>query len=126
MSFWENKTIIKDNVEYYQLYIACPICSWGARPSVPAYWHHDNCGGNMYIGDNGYYYCEKCGYTAPIIEWGYICADCQKCGHENVVIHDNLEHVGEALAVTGMVASTGAGLKWLARVTNALIQQCEE
>lgn len=122
----ENKTITKDNVEYYQLYIACPICSREGRSSVPAYWHHNNCGGKMYIGDNGYYYCEKCGYTAPIIECGYICADCKKCGHEKVVIHDKLKHVGEAFAILGMIASTGAGLKWLARLTNVIMQQCED
>ena len=118
-------SFVKDNVEYYQLYIACPICLREGRPSVPAYWHHSLDGYDMYIGDNGYYYCKECGYTAPIIEWAYICADCKKNGHEKAVKLDDLKHVGEALAISGMVNSTGAGLKWLARVTNALIQQCE-
>ena len=117
-------SFVKDNVEYYQLYIACPICLREGRPSVPVYWHHSLDGYDMYIGDNGYYYCEKCGYTAPVIEWGYTCADCIGAGHEKAVKLDDLKHLAEALAISGMVTHL-AGMKWLTRVTNSLIQQCE-
>jgi len=118
-------SFLRDGVEYYQLYIGCPVCLMEGRPNVPEYWHHSKDGADMYIGDNGYYYCKDCGYTAPVINWAYECYVCKKAGHEKAVKLDNLKHVGEALSISGMVASTEAGLRWLARVATALSLQCE-
>lgn len=118
------KSFVKDNIEYYQLFIQCPVCLKEGRPTTPAYWYHSKDGKEMYIGDNGYYYCKDCGYTAPVIEWGYECCDCKQAGHEKAVVLDDLKHVAEAVSISGMVVTTGAGLKWLSRVANALAQQC--
>lgn len=116
------KSFKQNGVEYYQMFIGCPVCVMEGRPTYPTQWYHHVDGGEMYIGDNGYYYCKTCGATFPIIEWAYECSDCKKAGHEKAVRLDNVKHVAEAIAVAGMV-STPDALKWLNRLTAALIAQ---
>lgn len=115
----------RNNVEYYQMFIGCPVCVMEGRPTKPTQWYHHVDGGEMYIGDNGYYYCIDCAKTMPIIDWAYECSDCKKYGHEKAVKIDNLKHVAEAVAVAGMV-STPDALKWLHRLTAALMEQTEK
>lgn len=112
----------RNNVEYYQMFIGCPVCVKEGRPTKPTQWYHHVDGGEMYIGDNGYYYCIDCAKTMPIINWAYECYECKKAGHEKAVRLDNLKHVAEAIAVAGMV-STHDALKWLHRLTAALMEQ---
>lgn len=116
------KSFKQNGVEYYQMFIGCPVCVREGRPTTPTQWYHHVDGGEMYIGDNGYYYCKTCGATFPIIEWAYVCSDCKKVGHEKAVRLDNVKHVAEAIAVAGMI-STHDALKWLNRLTAALIAQ---
>ena len=62
-----------DGVDYFKLYIKCPVCLEHDWPADFTYWYHHQtadgreCGGEMYLGDNGYYYCSKCGHTAPAL-----------------------------------------------------------
>ena len=116
------KSFVKDGVEYYKLYIQCPICLREGRPSTRTLWSHIDDDGEMYIGDNAYYYCEKCEYTAPIIDWGYVCNDCKKAGHEKAVKLTNIKDFAVAIAISGMV-TTDAGLEWLDKLTAALRRQ---
>ena len=112
----------RNNVEYYQMFIGCPVCAMEGRPTKPTQWYHCEDDGEMYIGDNGYYYCIDCKKTMPIIDWAYVCSDCKSAGHEKAVRLDNLKHIAEAIAVSGLVATTDA-LKWLHRLTAALMEQ---
>ena len=114
----------RNNVEYYQMFIGCPVCVMEGRPTIPTQWYHCEDGGEMYIGDNGYYYCIDCKKTMPIINWAYECFDCKENGHEKAVRIDNIKHIAEAISVAGMVTDMG-GVKWLNRLTNALIKQEE-
>lgn len=116
------KSFVKDGAEYYRLYIPCPICLREGRPSARALWSHNEDDGDMYIGDNAYYYCEKCEKTLPIIDWGYICGDCKKAGHEKAVKLTNIKEIAVAISISGMVTSE-AGLEWLERLTAALRRQ---
>lgn len=121
----ENKTITKDNVEYYQMYIGCPICLREGRPSVPAYWHHNNCGGKMYIGDNAFVYCENCGETIPLVNCRFLCPEChQPFSNGHFIERTDIKDIRTALAVSGMFCD--CGLVWLNRITKAIIQQCED
>ena len=72
----------KDGVNYFQLYIKCPVCleKFGQMEALePIYWTHDYkingtaCGGDIYVGDNAYYYCKKCGHTSHVVNWAYKC-----------------------------------------------------
>lgn len=51
----------KEGVEYFLLYISCPSCIEGGKPTQASYWTHADCGGDLYVGDNAHIYCEKCG-----------------------------------------------------------------
>ena len=116
------KSFIKDGVEYYQMLIGCPVCVMEGRPTKPSQWYHIEDGGEMYIGDNAYYYCIICKKTMPIIDWAYECSDCKKAGHEKAVKLDNLKHVAETISVAGLVTNI-AGIEWLNRLTTSLIKQ---
>ena len=120
----EDVSITKDNVEYYLLYAACPDCLRGGRPSVPAYWHHNNCGGKMYIGDNAFVYCENCGETIPLVNCRFLCPECQPFSNGHFIERTDIKYIGTALAMSGMFCD--CGLVWLNRITKAIIQQCKD
>ncbi len=116
------KTFMKDDVEYRPMYIVCPVCIMERRPTKPTQWYHCEDSGEMYIGDNGYYYCEVCGATFPIAEWAYECSDCKNAGHEKAVKIDNLKHVAEAISTSGLVSNPN-GVQWMNRLCKALAEQ---
>ena len=64
----------KDGATYYQLYIKCPICNERGINVPPSYWLHDVDDGDIYIGDNAFYYCKECGYTEHLMKWKYRCS----------------------------------------------------
>ena len=120
-------SFVKDDVMYYQLYMPCPNCMQDGRPTTPVYWHHEACGGNMYLGDNGMAYCEKCGETIPLVNCEFSCPECNpKSSMDCLVKRSELKCIAKAMTVVGAVATTGAGLKWLNRTVNAIGLQCEE
>lgn len=41
----------EDSVDYCVLYCQCPTCIASGHPSIPVYWKHDECRGQIYIGD---------------------------------------------------------------------------
>ena len=69
----ELKKIEKDGVIYWEGYFACPVCFEGGRNDVPVYWKHYECGGQIYIGDNAKFYCEKCETNYSAFRWEFIC-----------------------------------------------------
>ena len=119
----ELKHFQKDGVEYYQLYVSCPICLRDHRPTQSSYWSHGLDGGDMYIGDNGYYYCIDCGHKAPIIDWAYTRSDCEGAGLGKSVKLDNVKHIAEAISISGQITSP-AGMAWLQKLISALMKQC--
>lgn len=119
------KTFIKDDVEYRQMYIVCPVCCSENRPNIPSRWKHATDNGDMYIGDNGYYYCEACGETFPIVEWAYECSDCKTTDCENAIRLVNVKHVAAAISTSGLVSDPD-GMQWLNRLCRALEEQKEK
>lgn len=51
----------KNGVLYYQMYTRNPICVECGKETPPLFWKHNECGGDIYIGNNAHLYCEKCG-----------------------------------------------------------------
>ena len=68
-SFQEN------GATYYRLYIPCPVCMGRGVATQASYWQHydNNCNGPIYVGENAYYKCTKCGRSAHVLEWKYSC-----------------------------------------------------
>ena len=68
---------IINGVEYYRLYITCPVClDRGGEYGRPEYWRHGNCGGDIYVGSDARYYCDKCGRNEHVLKWKYKCPQC--------------------------------------------------
>lgn len=66
----------QDNgVSYYRLYMGCPVCWRNGNPTEPSFWKHydNNCLGDIYVGDNASYKCEKCGHSVHVLDWKYDC-----------------------------------------------------
>lgn len=110
------KSFQENGCTYYQLYASCPECLYLGKDAPRVFWKHDGCGGDMYVGDNAFYKCVKCGYTAPVVNWGYSCpnhsgdTDCfMKIKAAGLVgLTSPLE---ECVAIRGMLLP--CGLKWI-------------
>ncbi len=122
-----------DGAEYFQLHIGCPVCIEHQIPTKPTFWIHGQgkngceCGGDIYIGDNGYYYCEKCHEKELIINWLYKCPNPihGANGTDEYMSISDVKFLAEALTAAGQITADVGGLKWLKRLTTALIEQCE-
>lgn len=126
----EFKHFNNDGVDYFQLHIKCPVCLEHDIPVETTDWVHGHksdgstCGGDIYIGDNGAYYCEKCGQTDLICNWGYKCSHHEQQGlglGEYVNVSDG-KYIAQAISVAGQITDIG-GLKWLNKLTDALLKQ---
>lgn len=69
----ELKRIQRDDAVYYHLYVKCPECLKQERQVNPDFWKHADCGGDIYIGDNAHFFCNKCNTTVPILNCSYEC-----------------------------------------------------
>ena len=119
----------KDGVSYFQLYIKCPVClerGIGQLEALePILWSHDYknnntpCGGDIYVGDNAYYYCKKCGHTSHVVNWAYKCPRHSGDNDEYVSVSD-LKYLASSLTVAAQIVLGKDGVKWLRKFTIAL------
>ena len=67
------RVIKVDGRLYYRLRYHCPVCiERGYQPEM-RFWKHGDCGGDMYLGGNAHFMCDKCGETDHIMNYGYSC-----------------------------------------------------
>ncbi len=127
----EAKHFNNDGAEYFQLHIGCPVCIEHQIPTKPTFWVHGraqnglDCGGDIYIGDNGFYYCERCHEKDLIVNWAYKCPNPihgANGADEYLSISDG-KYLANALIVAGEITVGPGGLKWLNRLTTALMDQ---
>lgn len=121
-----------DGANYFKLYIACPACMENDIPNtLKTNWYHDTkedgtpCGGEMYIGDNGYYCCESCKYKSPIVGWQYKCPKHEEYGLNSYLSVTKGKYIAKAISVAGQITGT-AGLGWLNKLIAALMEQFPE
>ena len=106
-SFQEN------GATYYRLYLQCPVCV-GRGVAVPvSYWLHydNNCNGSIYVGENAYYKCTKCGCSAHVLEWKYSCPE-HSNSPDNFIGAGAVSSAAEAVAIAGQLVEV-AGITWL-------------
>lgn len=61
----ENKGYIKiEDVSYIRLSSCDPVSEQSTY--VTHFWKHHDCGGDIFIGDNAHFLCEKCGQMWPV------------------------------------------------------------
>lgn len=110
-SFQEN------GITYYQLYNSCTVC-WGRGVTTPpSKWLHydNNCYGDIYVGENAYYKCKKCGQSAHILDWRVDCPT-----HSNSLAYYVGESCSSVSNLVGIVRTLGmtdiAGIPWVQRL----------
>ena len=110
------KSFSKDGVDYFQLIIPCPSCLEKGLPTQKTQWTHHKCGGDIYVGDNAFYYCEECGHTEPVILWGYSCPN-----HPNGEFYKITDgkYLLNAMTVAGEICKMATGVKFMRRFTVA-------
>lgn len=79
----------------------------------------------MYIGDNGYYYCEKCHEKDLIENWLYKCPNPihGENGTNEYLSITSVKCLANALIVAAEITMHKAGMKWLKNLTCALVDQ---
>lgn len=114
------KHFSKCNAEYFHIYASWPVCN-----SEPTNWIHEHCGGDMYIGDDGYCYCESCGERKPAIQWTYQCPECGPgtAGMHSMKIDCQL-YVAPVQCLAGQMTNE-CGVVWLNKFTASIMEQCK-
>ena len=120
-----------DGVDYLKIYIQCPVCIEHDWPTTKSFWYHhrkpngDECGGEMYLGDNGYYKCGECGYTSPALLWKYCCPNHEAHGNQKFLGISDGKFIANALSVSGQLLDK-VGLIWMNKITAAFIKFDQE
>lgn len=113
--------IEKEGVLYYQLFITDPTHS--IESSQPIIWKHlnENCEGNIYIGDNGCFYCEKCGVEIEVSRCSF---------HPDGFIEFDTESNYELKSVAKAIATSNlyveVELEWMQQVMASLAAQSSD
>lgn len=102
----------KDGVTYVRLYIMNPVDILNNVANVPfTFWKHEDedCNGDIYLGDNGMLYCNKCSKSKEITAVTF-----NETGKISFYAKGNmnLKSLGETLAISGQMVRL-AGLDWL-------------
>lgn len=106
-SFQEN------GATYYRLCVCCPVCLGRGVPTPTSYWTHsdNNCNGDVYVGDNAYYKCTKCGRSAHVLEWKCSCPT-HSNSPDNFIGAGAVSSATEAVTIAGQLVEV-AGITWL-------------
>lgn len=108
----------ENGVTYFRLFASCPECLYQGRSAPRSFWKHsnDNCCGDIYVGDNAYYRCIKCGNLAPVINWTYLCPE-HSNSSEYFMKHLALPLFGITSPIENRIAIRGVvvecGFQWL-------------
>ena len=102
------KVIKVDGRLYYRVRCQCPVClERGYHPEM-RYWKHGDCGGDMYVGGNAHFMCDKCGETDHIMHYGYSCPIHNISSKGEFIGRINSEYIGVLLS-TGPEFPDGDG-----------------
>ena len=89
------------------LYMPCPLCAHNSTTANSELWTHGGgCGGTLYVDDNAYVHCSKCGKKAHISKMHMSCS----CGrhHYRIPSRDDI-----AAAVSfAKIGITSSSIKW--------------
>lgn len=120
-----------DGIQYCQLYMQSPVGLEHNISSFSTFWTHgrladgSKCGGDIYIGENGCYYCEKCGAIGPIANWAYgtPCVTDDKSINEQYIKVLSGNAIAQALALSSKITSSKNGIYFLNKILLALDTQ---
>ena len=108
----------KDGVTYFELYVPCPVCLDSGNITFQSYWVHgnNNCGGQLYIGNNAHILCRKCGEVKFESYWTVDCPDHnEKCKYATAFCTNHNFAFSPRGILCGVGQTTGitwTGIKW--------------
>lgn len=119
---------IHDNVDYYRLFAMDPVCFEVNIPGKGEFWYHadDNCGGDIYIGNNCHLLCRKCMKEAPVNMVRFASPTKDPNVSQNLISFDG--HIGKSshfLSLIGQMKSN-CEPKWLNDFVKAGIKMLQE
>lgn len=102
----------KNGVTYFELYISCPVCLDRGNQTPHSYWshHNNNCNGDIYMGENAFYYCKKCGATQHVYKWKYGCPNHSSGEYE--FLEASPASLAQAVSTAGQMVNA-TGIPWL-------------
>lgn len=99
---------------YFQLFASCPVCHNQGRNAPRLFWTHgdNNCHGDIYVGDNAYYKCRKCGQTSHVSK---MMLSCPRCSNATDGIWELKAGSSDSSALIGFIGQMvqACGLPWL-------------
>ena len=99
---------------YFQLFASCPVCHNQGRNAPRLFWTHgdNNCHGDIYVGDNAYYKCRKCGQTSHVSK---LMLSCPRCSNATNGIWELKAGSSDSSALIGFIGQMvqACGLPWL-------------
>ncbi len=114
--------IEKEGVRYYRLTIKDPTLLYESFQPIIVWKHqNDHCEGNVYLGDNGCFYCEKCGVEI----------EASRCSfHPDGFIEFDTESNYELKSLTKAIATSnlceGVEIEWMQQVLASLATQLSD
>ena len=100
----------KKGYTYFQLRISCPVCIDQGKNTAQSFWVHYRCDGAVYVGDNAYFECKKCGAHDHVKEWRFGCPS--HSGDQLEFLKATSQGFAQAVSTAGqMVRETGQS--WL-------------
>ena len=103
----------KNGTSYFELFISCPVCIDRGNMTPQSYWsHHDRgCNGDIYMGENAFYYCKKCNAASHVMKWKYGCPN-HSSGAEYEFLEASAVALAQAVSTAGQMVSA-TGIQWL-------------
>jgi hypothetical protein len=95
---------------YFQLFISCPVCHDRGRNTERSFWAHYQCNGDIFVGDNAFYKCKKCGKTNHVKEWSYNCPSHSSSPDE--FVKASSQGLAQAVSTAGQMVME-CGQQWL-------------
>ena len=102
---------IINGVEYYKLYMKCPVCLERGNETVPTYWSHAKDDGDIYVGSDAKYYCDVCKINEHVMRWAYKCPQCSNA--DDYFVGEEGGFAAEAIGASFLQLVKIAGLPWL-------------
>ena len=109
---------------YFRVYISCPVCLDLGKNTPQSYWVHadSNCGGDLYMGENAYYLCKKCGISKHVMNWSYGCPN-HSSGDTYEYIKATRQGLAQAVSTAGQMVSA-TGIAWLTSFLQNMEKEC--